>query len=48
MKNLLDKVLTLNERVPVLVMLAWAVLYARRPIRMGLYHDDWWGFIETK
>jgi hypothetical protein len=47
MKHLLDKVLTLNQRVPVLVMAAWAVLYARRPLVMGLYHDDWWGFIET-
>ena len=46
MKNLLHRVLALNERVPVLVMAAWAVLYARRPFGMGLYHDDWWGFIE--
>jgi hypothetical protein len=47
MKRLLNSVLNLDQRVPVLVTLAWAFLYARRPFVMGLYHDDWWGFIEA-
>ena len=47
MKKLLDGILKLNQRVPVLVIVAWAALYARRPFVMGLYHDDWWGFIEA-
>jgi hypothetical protein len=47
MKPLLNSISKLNERVPVLVMVAWAALYAHRPFVMGLYHDDWWGFIET-
>ena len=32
--------------MPLLLISAWAALYARRPFRLGLYSDDWWTLLE--
>lgn len=45
--SILKRVLALNERLPLLVVLAWALLYATRPFYLGLYSDDWSVFVET-
>jgi hypothetical protein len=44
---ILQRVVALNERLAVFVILAWAVLYAARPLYLGLYSDDWWALIEA-
>src|SRR5438270_6689422 len=36
----------LTQRLPVLLVLSWIVLYAFRPFQLGFYHDDWPCFVE--
>ena len=45
-KGLLSKTLSINQRLPLLLCLAWVGLYAPRPFSLGIYHDDWWSLVE--
>jgi len=40
------RALSWNAKVPLLVISAWAALYARRPFHLGLYSDDWSTLVE--
>ena len=35
------KWIRLTQRLPILLILCWMVLYLPRPFQLGFYHDDW-------
>jgi hypothetical protein len=39
-------IISLANQTPLLVVLAWAILYAERPLQLGIFSDDWWALIE--
>ena len=45
-RRYLSGLLAIDERIPLLVLATWAILYASRPFQLGFYHDDWWSFVE--
>jgi hypothetical protein len=36
------------ERIPILLVLIWMVLYLPRPFELGFYLDDWWALLEPQ